>query len=102
MRCWCGYLSGARYRLFAYGPADATAIPTVASFKSRLVLPYWYWLIQVVLEKRPLNGCSSSSFKPPPILQLGLIAVFLGYASVLTRAFTDWLAVDFLNISCIY
>ena len=26
MRCWCGYLSGARRRLFAYGPADATAI----------------------------------------------------------------------------
>jgi len=25
MRCWCGYLSGARCRLFAYGPADATA-----------------------------------------------------------------------------
>ena len=25
MRCWCGYLSGARSRLFAYGPADATA-----------------------------------------------------------------------------
>jgi len=24
-RCWCGYLSGARCRLFAYGPADATA-----------------------------------------------------------------------------
>jgi len=23
---WCGYLSGARCRLFAYGPADATAI----------------------------------------------------------------------------
>ena len=27
MRCWCGYLSGARCRLFAYGPADATAVP---------------------------------------------------------------------------
>jgi len=27
MSCWCGYLSGARCRLFAYGPADATAIP---------------------------------------------------------------------------
>ena len=27
MRCWCGYLSGARCRLFAYGPADATASP---------------------------------------------------------------------------
>ena len=26
MRCWRGYLSGARCRLFAYGPADATAI----------------------------------------------------------------------------
>ena len=28
MRCWCtcGYLSGARCRLFAYGPADSTAI----------------------------------------------------------------------------
>jgi len=29
-----------------------------ASFKSRLVLPFWYWLTQVVREKRPLNGCS--------------------------------------------
>ena len=27
MRCWCGYLSGARCRLFAYGPADATTSP---------------------------------------------------------------------------
>ena len=27
MRCWCGYLSAARCRLFACGPADATAIP---------------------------------------------------------------------------
>jgi len=28
----------------------------LASFKSRLVLPFWYRLIQVVQEKRPLNG----------------------------------------------
>jgi len=28
-----------------------------------LVLPFWYWLTQVVLEKRPLNGCSSSTSK---------------------------------------
>ena len=34
---------------------------SLASFKSRVVLPFWYWLIQVVLVKRPLNGCSSSS-----------------------------------------
>jgi len=31
--------------------------------KSRLVLPFWNRLAQVVLEKRPLNGCTSSSFK---------------------------------------
>jgi len=41
--------------LFAYGPADATAIPkpplSLASFKSRLVLPFWYRLTQVVLEE---------------------------------------------------
>jgi len=34
---------------------------TLASFKSRLVLPFWYRLAQAVLEKRPLNGCSSIS-----------------------------------------
>jgi len=63
MRCWCGYLSGARCRLFAYGPADGPASqtsPSLASFKSRLVLPFCYQFTQVVLEKRPLNGCISS------------------------------------------
>ena len=34
---------------------------SLASFWSRLVLPFWYWLTQVALEKRPLNRCSSSS-----------------------------------------
>ena len=29
---------------------------SLALFKSRLVLPFWYWLTRVVLEKRPLNG----------------------------------------------
>jgi len=32
---------------------------SLASFKSRLVLPFWYRL-KVVLEKRPLNRCTSS------------------------------------------
>ena len=32
-----------------------------ALFKSRLVLPVWYQLTQVVLEKRMLNRCSSNS-----------------------------------------
>ena len=31
---------------------------SLASFKSRLVLPFWYWLTQAVLEQRPLNGRS--------------------------------------------
>jgi len=30
---------------------------SVASLKSRMILPFWYWLAQVVLEKRPLKGC---------------------------------------------
>jgi len=32
---------------------------SLAPVKSRLVLPFWYRLTQVVLEKRPLNGCST-------------------------------------------
>ena len=31
---------------------------SLAQVKSRLVLPFWHWLTQVVLEKRPLNGSS--------------------------------------------
>ena len=30
---------------------------SLASVKSRLVLPFWYRLTQVVPEKGPLNGC---------------------------------------------
>jgi len=41
----------------AYGPADATVTPSsIASLKSKMVLPFWYWLTQVVLVKRLLNG----------------------------------------------
>ena len=25
-----------------------------------MILPFWYLITQVVLEKRPLNGCSSN------------------------------------------
>jgi len=31
------------------------------SSKSRLILPFWYWLTRVVPDNGPLNGCSSSS-----------------------------------------
>jgi len=45
--CWRGYLSGARCRLVC-GPADATATQSLASVKSRLVLPFWYLLTWIV------------------------------------------------------
>ena len=36
----------------------AQLIPlSLATVKSRLVLPFRYWLTQVVQEKGPLNGC---------------------------------------------
>ena len=31
---------------------------SLASVKSRLVLPFWYWLMRVIPEKGPLNGCA--------------------------------------------
>jgi len=58
MRCWHGYLSGARSKWFAYGAADATTTSlSLASLKSRMMWPFWCQLTQVVPEKRPLNGC---------------------------------------------
>ena len=35
---------------------------SLASVKSRLVLPFWYWLTRVVLGKGPLNGCVISKY----------------------------------------
>ena len=58
--CWRGYLvwlSVWSEVQIAYGPADATATHCLASLKSRLVLPFWYWLTRVVPVKGPLNGC---------------------------------------------
>ena len=52
MRCWCGHLSEARYKWFAHGSADANV---TLSLKPQNGLPFWRWLSQVVLEKRPLN-----------------------------------------------
>jgi len=62
MRCWCGYVTGVRCRLqmVQLMPVHPKTPSSLASFKSRLVLPFWYRLTQAVLEKRPLNGCSIS------------------------------------------
>jgi len=47
-------------RPFALWGQKIKGLDWVASFKSRLVLPFWNRHTQVVLEKRRLNGCSSS------------------------------------------
>jgi len=44
MRCWHGYFSGARCKLFAYGPADATATQSSLLQKN----PEWFLLTHVV------------------------------------------------------
>ena len=36
---------------------DSRHLQADASLKSRLVLPFWYWLTRVVPDKGPLNGC---------------------------------------------
>jgi len=57
-------VSGVRCRLFAYGPADATAIPKPHHLSPHLN-PDWFCLsstglfIQAVREKRPIKRCSS-------------------------------------------
>ena len=40
-------------------PLHPQTLLSLASFESRVVLLFWYQLMQVVLEKRLLNGCSS-------------------------------------------
>jgi len=57
MSCWCGYLSGATFRLFAYGSADATASQNPIISSLILIQNGFTFLVLAVLEKRPLNGC---------------------------------------------
>jgi len=42
-------------------PLPSETPSSLVSFKSRPILPFWYRLTRVVLEKRPLKVCSSSS-----------------------------------------
>ena len=52
VRCWHGYLSGARCRCWCHYHSLS-----LAAVKSRFVLPFWYRPTRVVLEKGPLNEC---------------------------------------------
>jgi len=57
-----GCLHNSRLRMVQLMPLHLQTPSSLASFKFRLVFPFWYQLTQVVHEKRPLNRCSSSSF----------------------------------------
>jgi len=48
--CWHGYLFRPRCRWFA---------SSLASLISGMVLPFWWRITEVFLEKRPSNGCRS-------------------------------------------
>ena len=61
---------GADLHMVQLMPLHPLTLSSLASFKCRLVLPFWYRLTQVVLEKRPLNGCSSSSGSSSQYLKL--------------------------------
>ena len=50
MGWWCGYLSVARCRQFAYGPVDATAIPKPHLLFSHLN-PDWFYLSGTTLPR---------------------------------------------------
>ena len=67
---------------------------SLAPIKSRLVLPFWYRLTQVVLEKRPLNGCSIYT------KQCSIVCVEDFFATVNTDARTMLFHISF--IVCIY
>ena len=60
MRCWHGYLS--EVQMVRIWSSWCLCHPSsLASLKSGTVLPFWSRLTQDILEKRLLNGCSSSS-----------------------------------------
>jgi len=46
-------------------PLPSKTATSVAWFKSRLTFPLWYRFTQVILEKRPLNGCTISQLDLP-------------------------------------
>jgi len=77
LRCGCGYLSQATCRLFAYGPADATAFP-----KPRRILPNlnrdWFYLSGTGLL-RLLNECSGSTSRFMP---LTVIIIIISFSSI--------------------
>ena len=62
---------------------------SVASVKSRLVLPFWYRLTRVVLDKGPLNGCVCLlSSHPVPALWIPFV-IYSDFLCLRMVLFTD-------------
>ena len=55
--CWRGYLSGSEVQTCIWPSWCHCHSLSLASVKSRLVLPFWYRLTRIVPEKGPLNVC---------------------------------------------
>ena len=56
MRCWSGYLSGSKCKWFEYRSSWCHCDPGISCLtKTWNGLPFWCRIIQVFLEKRPLN-----------------------------------------------
>ena len=60
---------------------------SLASVKSRLVFPFWYWLTPVVPEKVPLNGCVCVCVMSEWVLLSNITFASLCYMSDQTRLF---------------
>ena len=53
----------------------------LASVKSRLVLPFWYWLTRVVLDKESLNRCVCVLYNAQNSIVLILAVLITAYTS---------------------
>jgi len=62
---------------------------SLASIKSRLVLPFWYRLTRVVLDKRPLNRCVCVMNEERTTSVANRIHCF-EYASVIWQCWLGW------------
>ena len=54
--CWCGLSVWSKVNTCMWPSWCHCHSLSLASVKSRLVLPFWYWPTRVVPEKRQLNG----------------------------------------------
>jgi len=99
MRCWCGYLPGARCRLFAYGPADATAMRkprhSLVAVQSQVnrpdaalqcVLTGSHWQLAIVSRRR--SYCIA--LRADGLIQSVIVAIRIISTDVHCQGSSDW------------